>query len=74
MIMVKMRDKIFVLIVEIFYLNNIEQLFHFVEQLDQLEVFLPYGRLITGISKLVVFQNLRWNSNKASLWHWRLIL
>ena len=50
-----------------FYLNTIEQLFLFVEQLDQLEVCLPYSRLLTGISILAVFQNLRWNSNKTSL-------
>ena len=50
-----------------FYLNTIEQLFLFVEQLDQLEVCLPYSRLLTGI--LAVFQNLRWNSNKTPLIH-----
>ena len=49
------------------YLNTIEQLFLFVEQLDQLEVFLPYSRVLTGIPILVVFKNLRWNSNKTSL-------
>ena len=32
-----------------FYLNTIEQLFLFVEQLDQLEVCLPYSRLLAGI-------------------------
>ena len=47
-----------------FYLNVIKQLFLFVEQLDQLEVCLPYSRLLTGIPMLAVFQNLRWNSNK----------
>ena len=31
---------------EMFYLSNIEQLFLFVEQLDQLEVCLPYSRLL----------------------------
>ena len=50
-----------------FYLNTIEQLLLFVKQLDQLEVCLPYSRLLTGIPKLVVFQNLRWISNKTSL-------
>ena len=50
-----------------FYLNTIEQLFLFVEQLDQLEVCLPYSRLLTGIPILAVFQNLRWNTNKSSL-------
>ena len=51
--------------IEIFYLNTmIEQLFLFVEQL---EVCLPYSRLLTGIPILAVFQNLRWNSNKTSL-------
>ena len=50
-----------------FYLNTIEQLFLFVEQLDQLEVCLPYSILLTGIPILAVFQNLRWNSNKTSL-------
>ena len=34
---------------EMLYLNAIEQLFLFVEQLDQLEVCLPYStRLLTG--------------------------
>ena len=50
-----------------FYLNTIEQLFLFVEQLFQLEVCLPYSRLLAGIPKLAVFQNLRWNSNKTPL-------
>ena len=54
-------------IIEMFYLNTIEQLFLFVEQLDHLEVCLPYSRLLTGIPILAVFQNLRWNSNKTSL-------
>ena len=53
--------------VEMFYLNTIEQLFLFVEQLDQLEVCLAYRRLPAGIPILAVFQNLRWNSNKTSL-------
>ena len=51
-----------------FYLNTIEQLFLFVEQLDQLEVCLPYSSFLAGISKQAVFQNLRWNSNKTSLY------
>ena len=41
--------------------------FLFAEQLDQLEDCLPYSRLHAGIPILVVFQNLRWNSNKTSL-------
>ena len=49
------------------FFNTIEQLFLFLEQLDQLKVCLPWSRLLTGISILVVFQNLRWNSNKTSL-------
>ena len=53
--------------VEMYYLNTIEQLFLFVEQLDQFEVCLPYGRLLIGIPMQAVFQNLRWNSNKTSL-------
>ena len=53
--------------IEMFYLNTIKQLFLLVEQLDQLEVCLPYSRLLTGIQILVVFQNLRWNSNKTFL-------
>ena len=53
--------------IEMFYLNTIEQLFLFVEQLDQLEVCLPYNRLLAGIPILAVFQNLWWNSNKTSL-------
>ena len=60
----RFRSRIYI---EMFYLNNIEQLFLFVEQLDHLEVCLPYSRLLTGIPILVVFQNLRWNSNKTSL-------
>ena len=51
----------------IFYLNIIEQLFLFVEQLVQLEVCLPYSKLLTGIQILAVFQKLRWNSNKTFL-------
>ena len=50
-----------------FYLNTIEQFFLFVEQLDQLEVCLPYSKLLTGIPMRAVFQNLSWNSNKTSL-------
>ena len=50
-----------------FYLNTIEQLFLLIEQLDQLDVCLPYSRLLAGIPILTVFQNLRWNSNKTSL-------
>ena len=53
--------------IEMFYLNTIEQLFLFVEQLDQLQVSLPCSRILTGIPILVVFQNLSWNSNKTSL-------
>ena len=29
----------------------------------------PYSRFLTGISILVVIQNLRWKSNKTSLFH-----
>ena len=53
--------------IEMFYLFTIEQLFLFVEQLDQLDVCLPDRRLLTGIPILAVFQNSRWNSNKTSL-------
>ena len=52
---------------EMFYLNTIEQLFLFVEQLDQLEVCLTHSSLLAGIPILAVFQNLRWYSNKTSL-------
>ena len=31
-----------------FYLNTIEQLSLFVEQLDQLVVYLPYSNILTG--------------------------
>ena len=50
-------------------MNTIEPLalFLFDEQFDQLEVCLPYRRLLTGIPIVAVFQNLRWNSNKTSL-------
>ena len=34
---------------EMFYLNTIEQLFLFVEQLDQFEDCLPYSRLLTKV-------------------------
>ena len=50
-----------------FYLNTIEQSFRFIEQLDQLEVCLPFSRLLTGIPILAVLKNLRWNTNKTSL-------
>ena len=50
-----------------FYLNTIKQLHLFVEQLDQLEVCLPFSRLLAGIQLLKVFQDLRWNSNETSL-------
>ena len=59
---------------KMFYFNTIEQLFLFVEQLDQLEVWLPYSRLLTGIIILAVFKNLRWNSNKTSLRFYLLLL
>ena len=59
--------------IEIFYLNTIEQLLLFVEQVDQLEVCTPYSRLLVGIPILAVFQNLRWNSNKTSLHPFTLI-
>ena len=64
----KIKINVPILNVEMFYLNTIEQLFLFVEQLDQLEVCLPYSRLLTGIPILAVFQNLRWNSNKTPLY------
>ena len=54
-------------LVDMFYLNTIEQVFLLVEQLDQLVVCLTYNRLLTGIPILAVFQYLRWNSNKTSL-------
>ena len=56
------------ILLETLYLNTIEQLFCLVEQLDQLEVCLPYSRLLAGKPILVVFQNLRWNSSKTSLY------
>ena len=48
-----------------FHLNTIKQLIHFV---DHLEVCLPHSRLLTGIPLLVVFKNLRWNSNIKHLY------
>ena len=51
----------FLLQLEMFYVNTIQKLFPFVEQLDQLEVWQPCNRLLTGIPILAVFQNLRWN-------------
>ena len=53
--------------VEMFYLNANEQLFLFVEQVDQFEVCQPYSRLLTGIPMLAVFQNLRLNNNEMTL-------
>ena len=50
-----------------FYLNTIEQVLLFVEQLDQLEVCLSYSGLLAGKIILAAFKNLRWNSNKKSL-------
>ena len=58
---------IFHFLVVMFYWNTIEQFFLFVEQIGQLEVCLPYRRLLTGIPILAVFQNLRWNADKTSL-------
>ena len=48
-------------------MNTIKPLFLFVEQLDQIEVCLPYSRHLAGILILAVFQNLRWNSKKTFL-------
>ena len=48
-------------------MNTIQKLFLFAEQLDQLEVWQPCNRLLTGIPLLAVFQNLRWNSNKTRI-------
>jgi len=44
----------------------------FVEQLDQLEVCLPYSRLLSGIPILMVLKKLRWNSNKTTLINMKL--
>ena len=46
---------IIMIIIEMFYLNTIKKLFLFVEQLDQLEVCLPYSRLLTGVPKLATW-------------------
>ena len=46
-----------------FYLNTIEQLLLFVEQLDQLEDCLPYSTSNWNINNAVL-QNLRWNKFK----------
>ena len=61
--MFKIFDKSFIfqiVIVEVFYLNSIKQFLHFVEQFDQLEVYLPFSRLLTWntgvILKYKVFQ------------------
>ena len=62
------EKKIYFVKLEMFYLNTIEQLFLLVEQLDQLEVCLPFSRLLAGIPILSEFKNLRWNSNKMSLY------
>ena len=48
-------------------MNTIEQLFHFVEQLYQLEVCLVCSRLLPGIPILALFQNLRQYNNKMTL-------
>ena len=52
-----------------FYLNTIEHLLLFVEHLDQLEVCLPYCRLLTGIpiTNTGGIPKLSWNSNKTSV-------
>ena len=42
-------------ILEVFYLNTIEQLFLFVEKLDQLEVCLPHGRTKYLLSSSMVY-------------------
>ena len=50
---------------EMFYLNTIEQSFLFVEMFDQTEVCLPYSKFLTGIQKLLVFQNF---GKQISVW------
>ena len=50
----KKRQFITILEIEMFYLNSIEQLFLSVEQLDQLEVCVPYSRL-------------NWNTNTGGI-------
>ena len=50
-----------------FYLNAIEQLFLFVEQLEQLEACLPFSRLLTGLTARPKGTTARWHSNKTSL-------
>ena len=60
------RDYLFSLIpmyVEMFYLNSIKHLLHFIEQFGQLEVCLPCSRLLTGIPILAVFWYSFWNSS-----------
>ena len=54
-----------------FYLNTIVQLFLSVVQLENC---LPHSSLLTGIQILVVFQNLKWNSNKITLHYSRFIM
>ena len=41
---------------EMFYLNTIEQLFLFVQQLHQLEESLPYSSLLSAIPILAAFK------------------
>ena len=43
------NQELYLIELEMFYLNTIKQLFIFVQQLDQSEVCLPYSRLLTGI-------------------------
>ena len=45
----QMQSIFLLLVVEMFYLNTIEQLYLFAEPKDQLEVGLPYSRLLAGI-------------------------
>ena len=61
------------LFIESFYLIPIEQLLHFVEHFDQLEVSLPCSWLLTGIPKLAWFQNLRCSHSKMTLDYCRLL-
>ena len=53
--------------IEMFYLNSTLNFGIPPVLVFQLEVCLPYSRLLAGIQILAVFPNLRWNSNITSL-------
>ena len=53
---------------EMFYLNTCDSCSFMLWAVRPVGSLSTHSRLLAGITKLVVFQNLRWNSNKTSLY------